>query len=147
MAKESKKSDRFWKQDPVESDFAGALDYLSLLMRPDAAEALVEGLRNVESTQRKAKDLLRATRLPLLNADDPLVAADLKKIKRKELLAPVLLVRGDTLGPNRPAEVADGYHRICASYHTDENAEIPCRIADPQGIPTGRTRKRGAEVT
>jgi hypothetical protein len=27
--------------------------------------------------------------------------------------------------------IADGYHRICASYHLDEDADIPCRIADP----------------
>jgi hypothetical protein len=25
---------------------------------------------------------------------------------------------------------ADGYHRICASYHLDEDADIPCRIVD-----------------
>jgi hypothetical protein len=26
--------------------------------------------------------------------------------------------------------VADGYHRICASYHLDEDTDIPCRIVD-----------------
>jgi hypothetical protein len=26
--------------------------------------------------------------------------------------------------------VADGYHRICASHHVDEDADIPCRIVD-----------------
>jgi hypothetical protein len=41
----------------------------------------------------------------------------------------VLLVRG-RLGAGVPLTVADGYHRICASYHLDENAPIPCRIAD-----------------
>jgi hypothetical protein len=45
------------------------------------------------------------------------------------LLSPVLLVRG-TLRPEVPLIVADGYHRICASYHLDEDADIPCRIAD-----------------
>jgi len=29
-----------------------------------------------------------------------------------------------------PLVVADGYHRICASHHLDENADIPCRMAD-----------------
>jgi hypothetical protein len=30
--------------------------------------------------------------------------------------------------------IADGYHRICASYLIDENADIPCRIVDaPRG--------------
>ena len=26
--------------------------------------------------------------------------------------------------------VADGYHRICASYHIDEDADIRCRLVD-----------------
>jgi hypothetical protein len=28
-----------------------------------------------------------------------------------------------------PLTIADGFHRICASYHLDEDADIPCRIA------------------
>jgi hypothetical protein len=27
-------------------------------------------------------------------------------------------------------QIADGYHRICASHHLDEDADIPCRIAE-----------------
>jgi len=27
-----------------------------------------------------------------------------------------------------PLIVADGYHRVCASYYTDENTDIPVRI-------------------
>jgi len=41
----------------------------------------------------------------------------------------VLLVRG-RLASSVPLTVADGYHRICASYHLDEDADIPCRVAD-----------------
>jgi hypothetical protein len=40
-----------------------------------------------------------------------------------------LLCRG-MLRPEVPLSVADGYHRICAGYHLDEDADIPCRIAD-----------------
>jgi hypothetical protein len=29
-----------------------------------------------------------------------------------------------------PLIVGDGYHRICASYHLSEDADIPCRLAD-----------------
>lgn len=29
-----------------------------------------------------------------------------------------------------PLQIADGYHRVCASYHLNEDTEIPCRIAD-----------------
>jgi hypothetical protein len=38
-------------------------------------------------------------------------------------------VRGD-LAAGRPLQIADGYHRVCASYHLSEDTEIPCRIAD-----------------
>ena len=61
--------------------------------------------------------------------DNPHVSSDLMKVKDGEKLSPVLLVRGDMKLP-APLQVADGYHRICASYHLDENADIPCRMAE-----------------
>ena len=54
-------------------------------------------------------------------------AEDLKKIKKGKQLSPILVVRGD-LTPMSPLQIADGYHRVCASYHTDENTDIPVRI-------------------
>jgi hypothetical protein len=40
----------------------------------------------------------------------------------------VLLVRGDeTRG--LPLVVADGHHRICASWYWDENEPVACRLA------------------
>lgn len=41
----------------------------------------------------------------------------------------MLLVRGDAAS-GRDAIIADGYHRVCASYHTDENTDVPVRIVD-----------------
>src|SRR5205807_386628 len=79
---------------------------------------------------RKAKDLLRASALPLLPEDNEHVAKDLAKVALGKPLSPVLVVRG-SLAAGRPLTVADGYHRICASYHLDENADIPCRLVDP----------------
>ena len=76
-----------------------------------------------------AKDILRAAGLPLLAVDDPEVATDVKKVAKGQPLSPVLLVRGD-LAAGRPLQIADGYHRVCASYHLSEDTEIPCRIAD-----------------
>ena len=35
--------------------------------------------------------------------------------------------------PMRLAQIADGYHRVCASYLTDENTDIPVRIIDVPG--------------
>jgi hypothetical protein len=118
-----------WKSQPEEHDYPAAADYLQLLLRPSAAQGLVEALRSAETVRRKAKDLLRASGLPILPADNVHVAGDLKKVERGEKLSPVLLVRG-VLGGGVPLTVADGYHRICASHHLDENADIPCRLAD-----------------
>jgi hypothetical protein len=57
------------------------------------------------------------------------VASDLAKVDQGNRLSPVLLVRG-RLQRGVALTIADGYHRICASYHLDENADIPCRIVD-----------------
>jgi hypothetical protein len=114
-----------WKQEPEDQDFPAAEAFLSLLVGPSAAAKLAKALRKQEKlVTHAAKDLLRASGLPLLGPDDSEVAADLKKIKMGSRLSPVLLVSGD------PLWIADGYHRICVSYHIDEKAEVPCRIVE-----------------
>jgi hypothetical protein len=116
-----------WKDEPEEHDYPAAADYLSLLFPEEEAAAMVDSLRRADTIRRKAKDLIRAGRLELLPLDDPEVAKDLKKVKHGERLSPVLLVRGRA---DRPLIVADGNHRVCASYHLDEDADIPCRLVD-----------------
>ena len=118
-----------WKSEPEAHDFPAAEDYLSLVFSEAAASALVEELRSAPLVHRKAKDLLRASALPLLTGENEHVARDLRKVDKGEGLSPVLLVRGDARN-GVPLIVADGYHRICASHHLDENASIPCRIVD-----------------
>ncbi len=120
-----------WKPEPEEHDYPAAASYLSLLLPQPSVDALVTELRAAPIGQWKAKDLLRASGLALLPADDPHVSSDIKKVKDGEKLSPVLLVRG-RMNRSAPLQIADGYHRICASYHLDENADIPCRMAsDP----------------
>ena len=118
-----------WKDEPEEHDYPAAADYLSLLIAAPECEAIVKMLRKAPLMHRKAKDLLRASALPLLSEDNVHVAKDLEKAKSGQRLSPVLLVRGRA-DRGVALIVADGYHRICASYHLDENADIPCRIAD-----------------
>jgi len=118
-----------WKDDPEDHDFPAAVAYLVLLAPARDVAAIVTSLRDATTTHQKAKDILRASGLALLPADNAHVAADLEKIAKNRPLSPVLLVRG-SLGDARPLQIADGYHRVCASYHTDENTDIPCRIAD-----------------
>jgi len=121
-----------WKTEPDDHDFPAAVDYLSLLVDPDTARSTAGALRHATGTTKKAKDLLRASGLALLPPDNAHVASDLAKVDLGNRLSPVLLVRG-RLQRGVPLTIADGYHRICASYHLDENADIPCRmVADPK---------------
>jgi hypothetical protein len=124
MAKTAK-----WKEAPEAHDFPAVDHYLALIMGINERAAVIRQLKRATLTHEQAKDLLRASRLPLLPMDNPDVASDLKKVRKGVLLSPVLLMRGDAVA-GIPMTVADGYHRVCASYHTDENAEIPCLIAD-----------------
>ena len=114
-----------WKEEPEKKDYPAAFNYLSLLIDPGEAKKIVRAMKRSSRIDHfMAKDLLRASGLPQLEADDHEVAKDLNKVKSGEMLSPVLLVRGE------PLWVADGYHRICASYHLDEDEVIPCRIVD-----------------
>jgi hypothetical protein len=122
-----------WKDEPEEHDYPAAHDYLTLVLPEPAANAIVAALRAAPLERRKAKDLLRASRLELLPVDNVHVAKDLNKVKEGDRLSPVLLVRGRA-GNDVALVVADGYHRVCASHHLDEDADIPCRFAD---LPPG----------
>ncbi len=120
-----------WKPEPDEHDYPAAASYLSLLLPKPSVDAVVAELRAAPIGLWKAKDLLRASGLALLATGNPHVSSDLKKVKEGEKLSPVLLVRG-SMKASAPLQIADGYHRICASYHLDEDADIPCRMAaDP----------------
>lgn len=119
-----------WAEKPDDHDYPAAEDYLSLMMPVATAKRMVSRLRTTGLVRRKAKDLLRASRLPVLPPENVHVAGDLKKVRAGKKLSPVLLVRGRLGTSEVPLTIADGYHRICASYHLDEDADIPCRIAD-----------------
>ena len=116
-----------WGTEPDEHDYPAAEDYLALLATPAQVSEIVAALKAAPVLFKKAKDLLRASRLPLLPADDAHVARDLKKIKKGKQLSPILLVRGN-LTTDVALQIADGYHRVCASYHTDENDDISVKI-------------------
>jgi hypothetical protein len=118
-----------WAQSPAEHDYPAAASYLALTAVPALVEALTTLLTRAPTVQQRAKDILRASRLQLLPADDAEVAKDIRKITEGKELSPILLVRGD-LGADRALQIADGYHRVCASYHVGENTEIPCRLVD-----------------
>jgi hypothetical protein len=74
-------------------------------------------------THKKAKDILRASRLPLLDKDNVHVRENIAKHDRGIKLSPVLLVRT----PNGLV-IADGYHRVCSIYFLSEDYTIPCKL-------------------
>jgi hypothetical protein len=121
-----------WTNKGENEDFDAAQKYLSLLMSNAKARALVLELRKTRRSDHAAKDLLRAAQLPLLPRDEPHVDEDLKRINKGKPLPHVLLIRGD-MGRGVPLVVADGYHRICAVIHFDENTPVSCRIVTPSG--------------
>jgi hypothetical protein len=116
-----------WGDQPDEHDYPAAADYLALLAPAAQISEIVAALKQAPVVRKKAKDLLRASQLRLLEKDNPHVQRDLKKIKKGQRLSPILAVRGD-LDTGVAMQIADGYHRVCASYYTDENTDIPVRI-------------------
>jgi hypothetical protein len=115
-----------WRAKPEEQDYAAAKSYLSLLFVgkfPRQLQDLITKLRKAKVITFKAKDILRASGLPLLDTDNYHVAKDRKRIDAGKKLAPLLLCRG-----KERLCLADGYHRLCAVYSVDEDADIPCKI-------------------
>ncbi len=127
VAKNRKGTSEHWQEAPEEKDFLAAANYLSLLFADGEVASIVARLRSAPAIRREASDLLRASRLELLPENDPVVKKNLKKVAGGDRLSPVLLARGRAA---QPLIVADGYHRICASYYLDENVEISCRLVD-----------------
>ena len=115
-----------WLEEPEEKDYAAARSYLSLLV-PDAdLDGLIERLHSATNARWRAKDVLRAARLPLLlAAESAEVAEKVAKVAAKEPLSPILLV---VLRPEVVAQIADGYHRTCAAFLSSEDTLVPGRI-------------------
>ena len=120
-----KKSIIKWLAKPRADDYDAAETYLSLVMNARLASRLAKKLSKESAVSFKAKDIFRASELPLLGAGNFHVEEDRQKIAAGKALSPLLLVRDDV---NRKVIIADGYHRLCAVYTYDEDALIPCRI-------------------
>lgn len=114
-----------WLAAPEAHNYPAAQSYLSLVFPEKKAAAIVRALRKARPISFKAKDIFRASGLSLLGVSNSHVEKDRSKIRKGIKLSPLLLVRHPATGR---VIVADGYHRLCAVYKLDEDAEIPCRI-------------------
>jgi hypothetical protein len=113
-----------WLEEPEEHDYPAAQDYLELVLDKDLARKKVDALREAKVEVKKAKDILRASGLALLTKKNIHVRENLRKVKKGKKLSPILLVKG----VGQKLIVADGYHRICATYCLCEDLEIPCKL-------------------
>ena len=114
-----------WLSKPEEHDYPAALSYLSLTFEARVAANYVKQLARAPVSQFKAKDIFRASGLPLLGISNSHIEKDRKKIKAQTALSPLLLVRDEN---SRMVVIADGYHRLCALYGYDEDAWVRCKI-------------------
>lgn len=118
-----------WKSDSEDHDYPGAASYLSLICSPSQVEKMIPLFQKALAVEIKAKDVIRASRLPLLAKGNFHVAKDMKRIANGIALSPLLIVRGDELN-GIPLTIADGYHRACAVYWNSEDDVIQARIID-----------------
>jgi len=114
-----------WAKEPEDHDYPAAASYLSLIYSPKDTKKLVKKLRHTPMVSYHAKDIFRATRLPLLGAANYHVKKVRAKILHGSEISPILLVRDEA---NGNVIIADGYHRMCAVYTFDEDAILPCKI-------------------
>ena len=114
-----------WRKEPEERDYPAAESYLSLTYSVTRSARLVSALSKVECVKFVAKDIFRASGLSMLGVSNTHVRRDQKKITSGKAISPLLLVRDRA---NGKVVIADGYHRLCAVYTFDEDAQIPCKI-------------------
>jgi hypothetical protein len=120
-----KKSRKRWLGEPEKHDYPAAESYLTLLYDEETAAKYAKALSRVPMTSFAAKDIFRASQLPLLGANNSHVRRNQKKLAAGKKLSPLLLVRDEVHGK---LIIADGYHRMCAVYSFDEDTIVPCKI-------------------
>ncbi|SFJ08672.1 hypothetical protein [Nitrosomonas sp. Nm34] len=122
---ETKKVEIKWTNKPEGNNYSAALSYLSLIYDEKRAANYVKKLEKAMLSEFLAKDIFRASTLPLLGISNIHVKRDIQKIQLAEKLSPLLLVRDSDSGR---VIIADGYHRLCAIYSYDEDAVILGKI-------------------
>src|ERR1700751_768988 len=97
-----------WLDEPDKDDYAAAESFLTLIYDEQSTAEFVKKLKKAEVVRFEAKDIFRASWLPLLGINDSHVKADQKSLVAGKKLSPLLLVRQ---AANDKVIIADGYHR------------------------------------
>ena len=121
----SQQSKNKWLSEPEKHDYPAAESYLTLLYDEQTAAKYAKALSRAPMTSFAAKDIFRASQLPLLGSTNSHVRKNQKKLAAGKKLSPLLLVRDLA---HAKLVIADGYHRMCAVYTFDEDTIVPCKI-------------------
>lgn len=114
-----------WMKEPEKHDYPAAESFLRLLKPNCEVAEIVKKLQKKDVVMFKAKDIFRASEVSLLSITNSHVAKDHQKIIDGKKLSPLLLVRDKQTSRTI---IADGYHRLCAVYGINEDADIPVKI-------------------
>lgn len=109
-----------WAAQPTPDDVADATRYLTLLDVPGPLIVDPDAPRI-----HPAKDLLRASGLPVLPESNAGVRKWRDRLRKGAEIPPVLLVVGSIVN-GYPMTIAEGYHRVCAAYLEDEVTPVRC---------------------
>ncbi len=114
-----------WLDQPEDKDYTAARSFLSMLVASAVLPDVIRRLRLAPIGHWAAKDVLRAAALPPLKPKQSAeVANELKKVKDKTPISPVLLVGGLHV----VLVIADGYHRASAASRIHESTMVPGRL-------------------
>jgi hypothetical protein len=117
-----------WSKTVDPADYDHAASFLALAFPAATVDACIAALKAAPIVQAAAKDILRASGSPFLDADVPGVKRQTKAIEAGQPLSPVLFIRGSSQ-PALDGVLADGLHRTLATYADDPEAMLPVKLA------------------
>lgn len=114
-----------WLVQPVDKDYGAAESFLQLVFDSKKARAWSKKLKRVDVSEYFAKDIFRASGTALSDVQAFDWTKQHNEIAAGKALSPILLVRQ---GDGKPLIIADGFHRLCAVFETDQEITVPCKI-------------------
>ena len=114
-----------WSSEVKESNYIGATNYLNLIYPFDIVPTLILKLNVQLLREFEAKDIFRASGFNLLPNDNFHVKVTTSHIINEVEISPILLIKD-----KGKLIIADGYHRLCAIYHYNEDSFIQCQIVE-----------------
>lgn len=113
-----------WADEPDGKHYTAAYDWLSLLWDSERAEQAIERLRNVPVIELPAANVCQTAGFDPLPLHDPGVLRELRRACTGRPRGPLLCVHTSS-----GVVIADGHHRLSASYGLDPFASVRLKLA------------------